>query len=136
MNIEPDGKWSTISDGSENKVENNTSFQADDEDDDLVEVQQPRLENLKRESTSVQLGLQSPQSLQSREPSSVPSAPRSVNNLKRPASQVIDLTGSDDDDDEPPRPAKRTAFDMPQRFIKQHDGIGRKNFGFPNTNDY
>ncbi|PGH13193.1 hypothetical protein AJ80_06439 [Polytolypa hystricis UAMH7299] len=117
VTVEPNGEWSqpdeenTLGTG-QNMTPNGDDD--DDDDDDLVEVTHPRL---KQEPGSAPLTLMSTPSAQSREPSSVSSVPRPSSN-KRPASQVIDLTLSDDDDDEPPRPAKRPTYTggIPSRF--------------------
>ena len=122
VDIEPNGEWRIIKD-EDDPDEHNTSSKArasyDDDFEDLVEVEQPAnkpVNGVKRES--YQPSLPSPISgpslsintppLSSREPSvaqSASSAQRSGS--KRPQGAVIDLTLSDDDDDQPPRPAKR-----------------------------
>ncbi|RAH42998.1 Zn-finger transcription factor [Aspergillus brunneoviolaceus CBS 621.78] len=107
--IEPDGKWSHLNLEDIEKAGKATSAT---EDDDLIEIKEPGISPIKQESFSaVNLTLQQTP-LKSREPSATSSAvPSSMN--KRPAAQVIDLTGSDDDDDGddlPVRPTKRPAL--------------------------
>lgn len=107
--IEPDGKWSHPNLEDIEKAGKATSAT---EDDDLIEIKEPGISPIKQESFSaVNLTLQQTP-LKSREPSATSSAvPPSMN--KRPAAQVIDLTGSDDDDDGddlPVRPTKRPAL--------------------------
>ncbi|KAK3710564.1 E3 SUMO-protein ligase pli1 [Vermiconidia calcicola] len=125
IDVEPNGEWKAIKE-EEDAQANGTSGKArasydDDFEDDLVEVEQPdgkQVNGLKKESRSQSIML-SPAAargagafdtppLSSREPSvaqSASSAQRQGSN-KRPQSVVIDLTLSDDED-EPPRPAKR-----------------------------
>jgi hypothetical protein len=72
----------------------------------------------------------------SREPSSVSSAPRSN---KRQISQVIDLTGSDDEDEQPPQKIKRPSISSltgadPYRVPSA--GPTRFYTGMPSTNTY
>ncbi|EAS37223.2 SUMO ligase SizA [Coccidioides immitis RS] len=106
VTIEPNGNWSNPEDKT---IETQGPTPADDGDDDLVEIRDSRVLTLKQEPTPYSLPFQSSvtPTRSSREPSSVSSAPRPSTN-KRPASQVIDLTGSDDE--EPPRPSKRPAY--------------------------
>ncbi|KAH0538726.1 hypothetical protein FGG08_004678 [Glutinoglossum americanum] len=99
VTIEPDGKWSQntlpISPGQTD----GSNFQNGNDDDDIIEIQDMRLTSLKSEYTSTPTSGPRTPSINSREPSTSRSS-----NSKRP---VIDLTLSDDDE-EPPRPAKRT----------------------------
>ncbi|PYH77757.1 Zn-finger transcription factor [Aspergillus uvarum CBS 121591] len=122
--IEPDGKWSHPNLEDIEKAGKATSAT---EDDELIEIKEPGISPIKQESFSaVNLTLQQTP-LQSREPSATSSAvPTSIN--KRPAAQVIDLTGSDDDDDGeddlPVRPTKRPALgEMGRSSLRQeyHD---------------
>ncbi|PKX95768.1 Siz/PIAS RING finger protein [Aspergillus novofumigatus IBT 16806] len=94
--IEPDGKWSK-------------------DEDELIEIKEPGIVHVKQESLSASgLSLERTPA-QSREPSATSSAARLSTN-KRPAAQVIDLTGSDDDGDlSPVRPAKRLGSNAPHR---------------------
>lgn len=115
VTIEPDGRWSphTSSDSShQNGVA--SSPDDDDDDDDLVEIQDVRISSLKHEPHSTNFALHHTPPLSSREPSiSSSGAPQSATR-KRPASQVIDLTGSSDEDEGPiaPRPAKRPSYGL------------------------
>jgi len=120
VDVEPNGEWRVIREeeddqpnGAAGKVR--ASYDDDFDDDDLVEVTDPMnkpLNGLKRESqppgmrSSPFAAFNTPP-LSSREPSvaqSTASAQRAGN--KRPSGAIIDLTLSDDED-EPPRPAKR-----------------------------
>lgn len=128
VTIEPDGEWRKIVEGEENKSGPNKGRATydNDSDDDLVEIpsEEPRVAQIKNEPQSATPGFaQQTPPLSSREPSiSNASATRpgygQVNGSKRPSSAVVDLTLSDDDD-EPPRPAKRnfparpTAYNSP-----------------------
>ncbi|KAF2637788.1 E3 SUMO-protein ligase PIAS1 [Massarina eburnea CBS 473.64] len=103
VTIEPDGRWFKEPAASASR---NNSYHDDDDDSgsDLVEVSDFRVSAIKSEAVSTpQLSRTPP--MPSREPSS---APRT--GTKR-TSEVIDLTLSDDD--EPPRPAKKVAYNTP-----------------------
>ncbi|WEW61867.1 E3 SUMO-protein ligase pli1 [Emydomyces testavorans] len=106
--IEPNGDWSKPGNAKAEAQGPNPTGD-DNDDDELIEIQDSRVLSLKQEPTIYQMPSQTSitPNRSSRELSSVSSAPRS-STKKRPASQVIDLTGSDDE--ELPRPAKRTAF--------------------------
>ncbi|KAK2794949.1 SUMO ligase siz1 [Onygenales sp. PD_12] len=105
VTIEPDGVWSKPADADDARNGTGQPPSDDEDDNDLIEIQDDRLVTMKQEPMTTSMTLQSTPSARSRELSSVPSASRQSTN-KRPASQVIDLTLSDDDE-EPPRPAKR-----------------------------
>ncbi|KAI1982068.1 E3 SUMO-protein ligase pli1 [Ophidiomyces ophidiicola] len=104
VTIEPNGEWSKPGDR-DPTTETQAHTPALNDDDDLIEIQESRLLSLKQELSAFQIPL--PPSItptpSSREASLV--SPARVSTNKRSASQVIDLTGSDDE--EPPRPAKR-----------------------------
>jgi E3 SUMO-protein ligase PIAS1 len=68
------------------------------EEDDLIEIRDDRISSLKAGARSSMPRGTPPMS--SREPSSVPSASRSG---KRPISEVIDLTISDEEEEQPPQ---------------------------------
>jgi len=112
VNIEPDGTWSQPNKKAASPP-HFSSTSGDDFDDDLIEIQDSRVTTLKTGSESG-----TPNSMQpfntpldsSREPSSSVGPPKQSNG-KRPASAVIDLTLSDDD--EPIRPAKRPHHGTP-----------------------
>ena len=122
VDIEPNGDWRVIKE-EEDSQPNGTSSKArasydDDFDDELVEIDQPfsrPVNGVKRESqpsamlspaTMQAFSINTPP-LSSREPSVAQSASSAQRQgSKRPQGAIIDLTISDDDDD-PPRPAKR-----------------------------
>jgi E3 SUMO-protein ligase PIAS1 len=130
VDIEPNGDWKVIKDEEETQP-NGTSSKArasyDDDFDDLVELDQPAVNKpvngVKRDSypqnlapfPGPALSFSTPP-LSSREPS-VPQSNASTSRPgnKRPQSAVIDLTLSDDEDDDPPRPAKRQSTINAQR---------------------
>ncbi|KAL4898462.1 PINIT domain-containing protein [Aspergillus ambiguus] len=117
--IEPDGRWSTIKADEDNGGGGGAGgVTPASEDDDLVEIQEPGTTPIKQESFSTPSLMVQRTPAQSREPSTTSSAARMSTN-KRPASQVIDLTGSDEDDDDdlPVRPAKRPALNASNRPI-------------------
>lgn len=108
-----------------------------DDEDDLIEIKEPGitpgLTPVKQEPVAIDFPLhQTP--LQSREPSSTSSAVRQSTN-KRPASQVIDLTASDDDE-EPVRPAKRPALNTPNRAVASSGFRDTLNGGYTNGQNH
>jgi E3 SUMO-protein ligase PIAS1 len=105
VTIEPHGAWhyaKTDDDSQNNNIP--TGGADDDDDDDFIEIGHLFTPKLKREDASDSFNLHTTPSTQDR----IPSVPKS--SQKRPAPQVIDLTISDDEDDEPPRPPKRQAL--------------------------
>ncbi|OJD23242.1 hypothetical protein ACJ73_05402 [Blastomyces percursus] len=107
VTVDPDGKWHISKDDDNPRPGGDPSPATDGRDDNLIEIQDSRVVSLKQEpSTAMSLHHTPP--AQAGEPSSTQSASWPTPNNKRPASQVIDLTISDDEDEEPPRPGKRT----------------------------
>ena len=85
------------------------------EEDELIEVEEPGTTSVKQEPLPISISLQRTP-VQSQEPST--SSAVLTSSKKRPAPQVIDLTGSDDDDDGTPvRPAKRRPLNLPDRVF-------------------
>jgi E3 SUMO-protein ligase PIAS1 len=130
VTIEPDGQWSVASDDEEKGKSNQAKGEAraawdDDFDDDVVEV----LDSPKAPTIGIkpEFAINSPMGppgfssfntppLSSREPSvarSNASAQRPGGGSKRTASAVIDLTLDDEDEEQPPRPAKRQTTGNP-----------------------
>ncbi|KKZ64984.1 hypothetical protein EMCG_09110 [[Emmonsia] crescens] len=107
VTVDPDGKWHITRDDDNTMPGGNPSPSTDNGDDDLIEIQDSHVVTLKQEPSTTPMALQSTLSAQSRELPSIQSASRPTPSNKRPVSQVIDLTISDDEDEEPPRPAKR-----------------------------
>ncbi|KLJ08905.1 hypothetical protein EMPG_15668 [Blastomyces silverae] len=106
VTVDPDGEWH-ISRDDDNLTPGGDPFPpTHGRDDDLIEIQDSRVVSLKQEPSPA-MTLHSTPPAQTGELSSTPSASRPTPNNKRPASQVIDLTISDDEDEEPPRPTKR-----------------------------
>jgi E3 SUMO-protein ligase PIAS1 len=103
VTMEPNGSWHQQNQAETPRRSYNNP--TPDDDDDLIEISDDRISNLKADARPRLLGGTPPMS--SREPSSVPSASRSN---KRPISQVIDLTGSDDEDEQPPQKIKRPSM--------------------------
>ncbi|GAB1206857.1 hypothetical protein APSETT445_005560 [Aspergillus pseudonomiae] len=94
--MEPDGRWSNPKVGDVSEAGGVTP---ESDDDDLIEIKELGNTPVKQESLpAASLSLQQTPA-QSREPSSTSSVTRLSTN-KRPAAQVIDLTGSDDDNDD------------------------------------
>jgi E3 SUMO-protein ligase PIAS1 len=124
VDIEPNGQWKVIKDEDDDDEEqadgtSNKRGRAsyDDDFDDLVEIDQPdskkeKVNGIRRESYQplpspiggASITLSTPP-VTSREVSVAGSTGRAAS--KRPQSAVIDLTLSDDEDDQPPRSAKR-----------------------------
>ncbi|KAJ5358555.1 uncharacterized protein N7496_010968 [Penicillium cataractarum] len=121
--VEPDGTWSAPSDANTVNLGGRTpTSDDDDDDDDLIEISEPGIPSMKQESMSTNIMLErTPAQSKSRE-ASTPSSAARLSSKKRPAAQVIDLTGSDDDDDESPAPpVKRPALNFGVRGIAPHD---------------
>ena len=117
--MEPDGRWSNpkVDDASEAG-----GVTPESDDDDLIEIKELGKTPVKQESLpAASLSLQRTPA-QSREPSSTSSVARLSTN-KRPATQVIDLTGSDDDNDDgsPVRPPKRPALNLLNRSLPRQE---------------
>ncbi len=112
VTISPTGEWSTQK--SPSPPRKNGAAVQDDSDDDLIEIPDYRVASIKSEAVQTPTYLSTPP-LPSREPSTAPRL-----GTKR-TSEVVDLTLSDDD--EPPRPAKKVAYqpppshpDIPRRY--------------------
>ncbi|KAH0565786.1 hypothetical protein GP486_000805 [Trichoglossum hirsutum] len=99
VTIEPDGKWSQNALPTTSGQINGSTIQNGDDDDDIIEIRDTRLTSLKSDYAPAPAPGPKTPSINSREPS----APLSSSSKRH----VIDLTISDDED-EPPRPAKRT----------------------------
>lgn len=126
--VEPSGDWSNPSDADLVKPGGVTPAS---DDDDLIEISQPNIPTpvIKQEPMPSTIMLErTPAQSQSRE-TSTPSSAARFSSKKRPASQVIDLTGSDDDDDESPvPPTKRQASHFSIRGLpppEHHHPIAR-----------
>jgi E3 SUMO-protein ligase PIAS1 len=123
VTIEPDGRWSQHSKAS-SPNNNNTSFGSDDEE--LIEIKDSRVSALKTASTPVPyVGSTRTPPMSSREASASAASTHASTSSKRPASQIIDLTLSDDDDDLPvSRPPKRqfTGYSTPQSMLIARSG--------------
>ncbi|KAL3431670.1 PINIT domain-containing protein [Aspergillus tetrazonus] len=118
--IEPNGQWSTPKD--EAVTTGPGTFTPATDDDELVEIREPGVTPVKQENLpSLDLLRQTPAT--SREQSSTWSS------SKRPA-PVIDLTGSDDDDDSPIRPPKRQAVHL-HRPLPRQDPRSSYTGGYP-----
>lgn len=105
--IEPDGKWSRISDRP-STAEGGHSPHGDD--DDLVEIKDmPRVAAVKSEAVSSISPLMRTPPASSREDSTSSTAPSSTG-VKRSIGHVVDLTTSSDEEEEPQRPPKRQSL--------------------------
>ena len=104
VTIDPTGNWSHGNKGESQPPRNGKAAQPDS-DDDLIEISDYRVTNIKNESKGTPLSSTRTPPLSSRDSST---APRTGS--KR-ASEVIDLTLSDDD--EPVRPTKKVAYNTP-----------------------
>ncbi len=137
--IEPTGEWSQTSDGNSSLKPNGNRASSDDED--LVEIKDmPRVAAVKSEATS--LSIRTPPT-SSREQSTSSAAPPSTGD-KRARGQVIDLTFSSDEDDEPPRAPKRqstntssatlSSFPSSENIRPRPNGASTGNPKFTQTN--
>lgn len=117
--VEPSGTWSRI-DNSE-AVRLGGATPTTDDDDDLIEISESRLNNVKQEPMASSILLEQTPA-QSRE-ASTPSSVARLSSKKRPAAQVIDLTGSDeeDEDESPGPPLKRPALNHTSRGLSSQD---------------
>ncbi|KAL4976193.1 PINIT domain-containing protein [Aspergillus desertorum] len=118
--IEPDGRWSNPKDEASATGPGIVTPATDN--DELIEIKEPGVTPVKQEHLPpVDLWRQTPAT--SREQSSTWSS------NKRPA-PVIDLTGSDDDEDSPIRPPKRQAIHM-HRPLPRQDPRSSYMSGYP-----
>ena len=110
VTVEPDGKWSRISDGgpaASGIGRNDEKTSSDDED--LVEIKDlSRPSMIKNEGVSGFSAMKTPP-MSSREQSSSSVAP-STAGTKRPIGQVVDLTLSSDEEEELQRTRKKTTI--------------------------
>jgi len=114
VTIESDGKWHTNAKPLTPPNAHGNFGNGNDTDDDIIEIKDARVTSIMNQNTPGTSASTPPTSIYSREPSISSSVPRP--SKKRTASAVIDLTGSDDDE-EPVRPAKRQSiagFNTPQ----------------------
>ena len=94
-----------------------------DGEDDLVEIQDmPRLAPVKREATH-EPGLMRTPPISSREQSLSSGAAPIPSSNKRSSGPIVDLTLSSDEDDEPPRPAKRQMTHRPSSGLSRLSSI-------------
>jgi E3 SUMO-protein ligase PIAS1 len=102
VTIEPDGTWT------QNAKQASPADMNASDDEDLVEIKDTRVSAIKRGNTPTPSlsSTRSPQTA-SREPSTSGTTSHAGTSGKRPISQVIDLTLSDDEDDDQPRAPKR-----------------------------
>jgi hypothetical protein len=139
VTIEPNGEWHV--DGDQNAREQKTNgYQTangaddDSDDDDLIEITDPRTRQIKQEAPVTPFSLNTP-SVGSRE-ASVSTAPGSISRPQvgqKRKSEVIDLTLSDDD--EPPRPNKRqeTSYNTPNSIPDQRNNNGYQVLKYSNV---
>ncbi|KAJ5302048.1 hypothetical protein N7508_006911 [Penicillium antarcticum] len=119
VTVEPDGAWSGPCDSDTVKLGGMTPA-SDDDEDDLIEISEPGVPSVKQEPGPANFALQRTPA-QSRE-ASTPSSVARMSSKKRPASMVIDLTESGDEDDEFPVPSpKRLAPSLPSRSFPRQD---------------
>lgn len=108
--VQPDGEWSTA----ERPGGVTPGTDDDDDDDDLIQISEPIVSAVKQEALPTSIMLQRTP-VQSRE-TSTPSSAARMSSKKRPASQVIDLTASDEEEDDlPVHLPKRPALAFPVR---------------------
>ena len=106
VTVDPDGKWSMTVQRSPS-----ADFGPNSDDEDIIEIQ-PLNQSMRVNPSS-----QTPSSSGMGEGTAIPRS-----SSKRPITQIIDLTLSDDD--EPPRPAKRPTGQIPtQPLLNQTQAI-------------
>jgi E3 SUMO-protein ligase PIAS1 len=123
VTVEPDGVWSKPSDSDATKLGGMTPT-SDDDDDDLIEINEPGIPAVKQEPGAPNIALErtpAQSQSQSRE-ASTPSSAMRMSSKKRSIAQVIDLTESGDEDEESPvPPPKRPATSLPSRTFSRQD---------------
>lgn len=121
--IEPNGKWSHVSQAVAPPGVNGNRSSSDD--DDLIEIRDvSRRSAVKSEASQLPASMARTPPYSSREQSSNPAASRSGSG-KRSIGHVIDLTFSDDDGEEPPRAPKRQQIQHASNEISTlHTGYG------------
>lgn len=112
VTIEPNGIWAQIKPNAYSPPRF-SSGSANENEEDIVEIKDSRATALKNSSVGSGVSMPSTNTLprSSREPSSSVGPPKPSNGKRSAA--VIDLTLSDEDDDEPVRPAKRMQYETP-----------------------
>ena len=105
VSVEQDGRWSSVAQKDIPDGTNGTRSSSE-EDDDIVEIQEPRLAAIKDEALLTPSSMAKTPPYSSREQSLSSAAPRSSSG-KRSIGQVIDLTFSSDEEERPPRGPKR-----------------------------
>ncbi|EPS26074.1 hypothetical protein PDE_01010 [Penicillium oxalicum 114-2] len=122
--VEPDGVWSAPNENDAVNLGGRTPASDGDGEDDLIEITEPGAPTIKREPnscTTTAMLERTPAQSKSRE-ASTPSSAIRFSSKKRPAAPVIDLTGSDDEDDESPvPPMKRPALNLGIRGISSQE---------------
>ena len=137
--VEPTGEWSQTSEAGSSSRPNGTHASSDDED--LVEIKDmPRVAAVKSEAAGS--SIRTPPT-SSREQSASSAPPPSAGD-KRPRGQVIDLTFSSDEDDQPPRAPKRqltnpslatlSSFPSSENFRLRPNGIAAGDPNYAQTN--
>ena len=120
--IEPNGKWSQTTGSAPSPPRTNGRTSSDGEDD-LVEIQDmPRLAPVKREATHEPGPMRTPP-ISSREQSFSSAVAPIPSNNNRSSGPIVDLTLSSDDEDEPPRPAKRQMIQRPSSSLSRPSAI-------------
>ena len=108
ITIEPNGRWSQTSASDPTPPRTSNGHASSSDDGDLVEISDmPRIAAVKQVAPHDSRFMSTPPVL-SREQSQFSAIPP-VSNNKRSAGQVVDLTLSSDEDEDPPRSAKRQA---------------------------
>ena len=132
--VEPGGRWAKPKDT--DTTTNNTTTggfsPATDDHDELIEIRGFSPVPMKQEQPATNQVLQrTPVHSWATPGTSSPANHSSTN--KRAAAQVIDLTGSDDEDDSPVRPAKRPALNGLNRNLlseDSNDSVSRRRYPF------
>ena len=106
VTIEPTGNWFQTLGSAPSPAPTSNERANSDGEEEIVEIRDiSRLTSVKNESTG-DSGLMRTPPVSSREQSILSAPPTSTSGNKRSAGQVVDLTVSSDEDDEPPRVSK------------------------------
>jgi len=107
VTIEPNGQWSQTSGNTPSPPRTFNGRASSDGEEDLVEIRDiPRLNSVKNEFTREPGWMRTPPISSREQSTSSAQPPAPASGKKRPAGQVVDLTLSSDEDEEPPRASK------------------------------
>lgn len=132
VTIEPNGNWLQTSDNASSSKRTTNGHASSDGEEDLVEI--PRMTSVKSELTRDQGSMRTPPVSSREQSTSSALPPAQTSSSKRSAGQVVDLTFSSDEDEEPPRAAKlhKSSADFPK--LSHIGDVPLRPSGMPRTN--